>query len=129
MHSPYQVVLSLSLSSPPPVKKLVNLHPLESPQINFVHPFHKSLTTDYRYLKWNIKLLNFYWDIKIFNNKMSQFSQEILKNVLPVLHIFTRTYNSWPWYSAANRKLLVSPLKFWKSILQFVVFVKAYHRP
>ena len=41
----------------------------------------------------------------MFSSKMSQVFQGILKHVLPMVHIFTRTYNSSPYQSAASRKL------------------------
>ena len=59
--------------------------------------------------------LNTSFDLKFLSNRMSQFFQGILKKFLPVMHIFTRIDNLWPWKSAAGRKLLVPPLKFWKS--------------
>ena len=43
---------------------------------------------------------------------MSLFFSGTLKIFLSVVHIFTRTYNLWPWKSIAGRKLLVpSPSK------------------
>ena len=35
-----------------------------------------------------------------------------------MVHIFTKTYNSWPWKPAAGQKLLALQLKIWKSLLQ-----------
>ena len=46
--------------------------------------------------------------IRIFNNKIVNFLREFLQNFLPVVHIFTRTFNSWPWRFAAGRKTLDS---------------------
>ena len=76
---------------------------------------------------------------------MSQFFKGVLKHFLPVVHIFTRTDNLWPWKSATGRNLHLScnvgewPPFFWldsngkpaeqyhlKLLYQFIVSVEAY---
>ena len=57
------------------------------------HPPYKILSSPYFYWEWDIKVKKIEKIIKIFNNKMSQCFHRTLKNFLPSLHIFTRTYN------------------------------------
>ena len=44
---------------------------------------------------------------------MSKFLQRIFKNFLPVVHIFKRIDNVWPWKSVAGRKHSVPVTKVW----------------
>ena len=80
---------------PPSGKKWPNPYPSESLPTKFIRYYYLKLGI----IVWELKMV-----IKIFNNKISQFSTGIF---MPVVYIFIRTYNSWPWKFAAGRKNLV----------------------